>query len=85
MDDGLDIIDADEDVLWFEICVNDTAAAVHVVEAEEDLLRDLADKWHGDTLVLVTLDEPEKVFAEDLEDHTYVGAVWAFVSKVVEK
>ena len=40
----------------------DAATAVHVVEPEEDLLRDLLDEVHGDALVLVSLDEAEEIF-----------------------
>ena len=65
--------------------VDDAATAVHVVESEEDLLRDLLDKVHGHALVLVSLDESEQVLAQDLEDHADVGAVRPLVSEVVEE
>jgi hypothetical protein len=42
LDDGFDVIDTYEDVLRFEIGVNDATTAVHVVQAEEDLFSDLA-------------------------------------------
>ena len=59
------------------------AAAVHVVQPEHDLLRDLLDEVHRHALVLVPLDEPEQVLAEDLEDHADMSAVRSLVSKVV--
>ena len=40
---------------------------------------------HGDALVLVSLDEPEQVLAQDLEHHADVRAVRALVSEVVEE
>lgn len=39
--------------------MDDAATAVHVIEAEEDLLRYLAHEGHRDALVLVPLDEAE--------------------------
>lgn len=65
--------------------MDDAAAAVHVVETEEDLLCDLFDKVHGDALVLMALDKAEEVFAEDLKDHADVDAIGALVAKVVEE
>lgn len=65
--------------------MDDAASGVEVVEAEEDLLGDLADDvlWHA--AVLVALDEAEQVFAEHLEHHADVGAVGTVVSEVVEE
>jgi hypothetical protein len=39
--------------------VNDPTTAVHVIEAEEDLLCNLTNEVLGDALSLVTLDETE--------------------------
>ena len=44
-------------------CMNDPATPMHVVESHEYLLRDLLDEVHGDTLVLVSLDEAEEILA----------------------
>ena len=41
------------------IRVNDPATAVHVIEAEEDLLCDLLDQVHWNALVLMTLDQAQ--------------------------
>ena len=43
--------------------MNDPATPMHVVESHEYLLRDLLDEVHGDTLVLVSLDEAEEILA----------------------
>ena len=65
--------------------VNDPTTPMHVVEPEQDLLRDLLDEVHGHALVLMPLDEAEEVLSEDLEDHADVGAVGALVPEVVEE
>ena len=65
--------------------MDDAAAAMHVVESEEDLLGDLLDEVHGNALVLVSLNEAEQVLAEDFEDHADMGAVGSFVSEMVEE
>lgn len=38
-----------------------------------------------DALILVPADEPEEIFAEDLEYHTDVSAIWPLVPEVVEE
>lgn len=65
--------------------VEDAAAVVLAVKAEQNLLRDLADQGHRDVPVLVTLDEAEEILAEDFEDHAAVDAVRAVVPEVVEE
>ncbi len=50
---------------------------LHVVEPEEDLLRDLLDERHGYALALMTADEPEQVLAEHLEHHAGRASRWA--------
>lgn len=59
--------------------------AMHVIQPEQDLLRDLLDQSLRDAAALMALDEPEQVLAEDLEDHADVGAVRALVAEVVEE
>jgi len=54
---GLDVVDDDEDIFWFEVSVDDATAAMHVVEAEENLLSNLADKGHRDAFVLMSPDQ----------------------------
>lgn len=63
----------------------DAAAAVHVIETEQDLFGDLLAEMHGYAFVLMALDETEQVLSEDLEDHADVGAVGPLVSEVVEE
>ena len=81
----LDILDADEDVFRLEVGVDDAAASVHVVQAEEDLLADLAHEPNWYTLGLMSLDEAEEIFAQDLENHADVNTIWALMLEVVEE
>jgi hypothetical protein len=81
----LDIIDADEDVFRLEVGVDNAAAPVHVVQAEEDLLADLAHEPNRDALGLVPLDEAEEILSQDLEDHANMDTIWTLVLEVVEE
>jgi len=63
--------------------VNDPTTTVHIVEAKEDLLCNLANEMQWNAFSLMTLDQAEKIFTEDFENHADVGAVWAFMAKVV--
>lgn len=85
MNDGLDVINTYKDVFGFEICVDDAATAMHVIETEEDLFGDLLDDVHGDALVLMSFDETEQVFAKDFKDHADVNAIGAFVAEMIKK
>jgi hypothetical protein len=58
---------------------------MHVIETEEDLFRDLFDKMHGDALILMSFDETEQVFAENLENHANMDAIRAFVTEMIKK
>jgi hypothetical protein len=85
LDDGLDVLDADQDVLWLEVGVNNVALLVEVVEPEEDLLGDLLDDVRRDASMLVAFDEAEQVLAQDFEHHADVRAVGTDVTEVVEQ
>ena len=65
--------------------MNDTTTTVHIVESEENLLRDLLDERHRDTLVLMPLDETKQILAKDFEDHADMCAVGSLVPEVVEE
>lgn len=81
----LNIIDADENVFRLEVGVDDAAASMHVVQAKENLLADLAHEANWDALGLMPFDEAEEVLAQDLEDHTNVDTIWTLVLEVVEE
>ena len=57
LDDSFHIVDADEDILWFEIGMNHAAGSMHIIETKKDLFGDLLDDMGRDTLRLVALDE----------------------------
>jgi hypothetical protein len=65
--------------------VDDAAALVHVAEAEEDLLCDLADKVHWYALVLMAFYKAQEIFAEDLEYHADMSSVWTNIAEVIEE
>lgn len=63
----------------------DAATPVHIIEPEQDLLRDLSAEVHGDTFVLMPFDETEQVFSKDLKYHANVCAVRALVTEMIEE
>lgn len=65
--------------------VDDTTTPVHIVETQQNLLRNLLTDVHGHTLVLMSLDQAEKVFSKHFEHHANVGAVGSLMSEMVEK
>ena len=65
--------------------MNDTATPVHIIETQQDLLRNLLADTHGHTLVLMPFDQTEKVFSEHFENHANVSSVGALVPEVVEE
>lgn len=81
----LDVVDADEDILRLEIGMDYTARSVHVIETEEHLLADLTNESNWDAFGLMSLDEAQKVLAEDLKDHAYVVSVGSLVSEMIEE
>ena len=65
--------------------VNDPTTTVHIIKAKEYLLSNLANEVLGDALSLMPLDQAEKVFSEDFENHADMGTMRTFVAKVVEE
>lgn len=47
--------------------MNDLAFGVEVVQPKKNLFSDLLNDVRGDTSVLISFDEPQKVLAQDLE------------------
>ena len=77
--------EAEVDVLWLEISVDDLADAVQVIETHQALLRHYADKRQRDALVVVPLNDFKQVDAKNLEDHHKVLTVRTMVQEAVEK
>ena len=65
--------------------VNDPTTTVHIIKPKKDLFSNLADKVLGYALSLMALDQTEKVFTEDFENHADMGSMGTFVAKVVEE
>jgi hypothetical protein len=62
--------------------VNDPTT-VHIFETKKDLLCNLANEMLWNAVLLITLDKAEEVFPEGFENHADVGAMGAFMAKVV--
>jgi hypothetical protein len=65
--------------------VDDTTTPVHIIEAQQNLFRNLLANGHGHTLVLMSLDQTEEVFAKHFENHANVGAVGSLVAKMIKE
>jgi hypothetical protein len=65
--------------------MNDTATPVHIIEAQQNLLRNLLADVHGYTLVLMSLDQTKKVFSEHFKNHANMGAVGSLVPKMIQE
>ena len=58
---------------------------MHVIQPQQNLLRNLLHEMHRYSLILVPFDETEEILAQHLKDHAHVDAIWAFVLEVIEK
>ena len=65
--------------------MNDTTTPVHIIEAQQNLLRNLLANGHGHTLVLMPLDQTKQVFSEHFKNHANVGAVGSFVPEMIKE
>ena len=71
------------DVLRLEVCMNDLAHAMQIVETHEALARHLPDNRKGRTLVVVSLDNLEQVAAENFEDGHKMLAMRSMMKEAV--
>ena len=65
--------------------VDDATTSVHIVETQQNLLCNLLAEAHGHTLVLMPLDQAEKVFSKHFEYHANVGAVGSLVPEMIKE
>ena len=84
LDNLLDIADLDENVLGLEIRMDDTALAMQVVQAKQDLLGDLFNQRHRDTAMVPSLDQTQQVLTKNLEYHADVNTVGTLVLEGVQ-
>ena len=55
------ITNLDQHILGLQVCVYDAAVPMKVVQAQQDLLCDLLNEWHGDASVIPSLDQTQQV------------------------
>lgn len=65
--------------------MDDTTTPMHIIQPEQNLLCYLLDQMHGNTLILMPLDQSEQIFAKHLENHADVSTVRAFVAEMVQE
>lgn len=58
---------------------------MHIIEAEQNLLRDLLDEVHRHTFILVTPDEAEEVLAEHLKHHADMDTVGPAMAEMIKE
>lgn len=76
---------ADVHVLRLEVSMNNLAHAMHVVETNQALLRQLSHQRQRDTLVLVSLDDLKEVDTENFENHDEMLAIRSVMNKRVQQ
>lgn len=79
------VSEAEKNVLWLQIRVDDSAYSVEEVQAHKDLSGDLLDEVERKSFVVVAFEDFEEVDAEDFEDHAEVVAIGTLVEEGVEK
>lgn len=84
-DNLLDVTDLDEDVFGFQIGMDDSAFAMHVVQTQKHLFCNLLDQRHGNATMVPALDQTEQILTQDLEDHADVDAVRTLVLEGVKQ
>jgi hypothetical protein len=55
-DMSLDIRNADQDILWFDISMNEITFVMKVLESKKDLFGDELNKGTRDAFLFITLD-----------------------------
>ena len=65
--------------------MNDTATPMHIIETQQNLLRNLLADSHGDAFVLMPLDQTEEVFSKHFEHHANVCAIGSLMSEMVKE
>lgn len=79
------IAQSNNHIFRLKISVDDFTVAVHVVEPDQALTGKFADQRNRHTLVVVALDDLQKIDTQDLEDHDEMLAVWPVVNERIQK
>jgi len=69
----LDVGYAHHDILRLDICVNEVAFFMKILETEKDLFDDTFNDTRSKTFPTILLDEGKEVFAEWFKGDAYVG------------
>lgn len=72
-------------VLRLQICVDNLAVSVQVVQANQDLLCHAPDDGNGDPLVVIAFHYLEQINAQNFKDHDKVGSVRPRVQERIEQ
>lgn len=81
----LDVANLDQNVLWFQIGMDDTTVAMQVIQTQEDLFRDLFDQRHWDATMIPALNQPEKIFPQHLKHHTDMNTIGSAMLKRIQE
>ena len=73
------------DVLRLDICVNEVAFFMEILETEKDLFDDTFNDTRSKTFPTILLDEGKEVFAEWFKGNAYMSCRRDRVGKRVEK
>ena len=82
-DDFSDLLwsEAEKNVLWFEISVNDSANSVEEVQAHQDLPGDFLDQIEWQSFIIVPFENFEQINTQDFKHHTKVISIRTFVQE----
>lgn len=77
-------LDLEDNIFRLQVRVNNLADAMQIVQAHQDLLCDLSDNGHWDTLIIEAFDQAEHVVSQHFECHDRVTSIHGMVHKLVE-
>jgi hypothetical protein len=77
--------EAEKNVLWFEISVNDSADSVEEVQAHHDLPGDFLDQIEWQSFVIVPFENFEQINTQDFKHHTKVISIGTFVQERIQQ
>ena len=76
---------SDNNILRFEISVDNLAHSMHVIKADQTLASKLTGEWHGHSLIIVSLDYLQEVDSKDLKYHDEVLTVRPMMDERIEQ
>ena len=54
------------DILWLEVCMNDGAGGVDMVQGDQNLMSDVLHDWHRDAPVVIGFNQSQQVVPKHL-------------------